>query len=55
MVVGLKDPKSAYRGNGPMVAPGDFTIRLTAGDKVLTEKVTIRPDPRNVLATVLKI
>lgn len=47
-----KDPKRAYQGNGPMVAPGDFTIRLTAGDKVMTEKFTINPDPRNTLTTL---
>ncbi len=46
-----KDPKRAYRGNGPMVAPGDFTVRLSAGDQVLTENFTISPDPRNVLAS----
>ena len=47
-----KDPKRAYRGNGPMVAPGDFSVRLTSGDKVITEAFTINPDPRNVLASV---
>jgi photosystem II stability/assembly factor-like uncharacterized protein len=47
-----KDAKRAYRGNGPMVAPGDFSVRLTSGDKVITEEFSIKPDPRNVLASV---
>ena len=46
------DPRRAYRGNGPMVAPGDFTVRLTSGDKVFTENFTIKPDPRNTLVTL---
>lgn len=47
-----KDAKRAYRGNGPMVAPGDFSVRLTSGDKVITEQFSIKPDPRNVLTSV---
>ncbi len=47
-----KDPNRAYRGNGPMVAPGDFSVRLSVGDKVLTDQFTINPDPRNTLASM---
>ena len=31
---------------GPLVLPGNYTIRLTAGGKELTEPLTIRMDPR---------
>jgi len=47
-----KNPKRAYRGNGPMVAPGDFTVRFTSGDKVITEKFSINPDPRNTMVSL---
>lgn len=31
---------------GPMVAPGQYTVKLTAGDRTLTQNFEIRRDPR---------
>jgi hypothetical protein len=31
---------------GPRVPPGQFTVRLTAEGKTLTQPLTVRPDPR---------
>lgn len=33
-------------GDGPMVPPGDYTIRLTAGGKTYTTTTKVLPDPR---------
>jgi hypothetical protein len=34
---------------GPLVAPGTYTVRLTAAGKTLTAPVTVAPDPRGDL------
>jgi hypothetical protein len=41
--------KRAYM-NGPSVAPGNYTVKMTIGDQILTQKLTILADPR-VIAT----
>jgi hypothetical protein len=33
---------------GPLVNPGSYTLKLTVGDQVLTEKLQVLPDPRAV-------
>ncbi len=40
-----KDEKRRYK-NGPLVAPGNFTVRLTIGDKVLEQNFELQLDPR---------
>jgi photosystem II stability/assembly factor-like uncharacterized protein len=35
------------RGGGPVVAPGAFHVRLTAGQTTLTQPLTVRIDPRS--------
>ncbi len=40
-----KDPKKAAR-SGPMVAPGTYTLRLSADGVFLTQTLKILPDPR---------
>jgi hypothetical protein len=35
------------RGNGPVVVPGNYTLRLIAGGKTMTQPLVIRIDPRN--------
>jgi hypothetical protein len=37
--------KRAYM-NGPSVAPGNYSIKMTVGDQILTQKLTILADPR---------
>ena len=32
--------------NSPWVAPGAYTVRLTAGGKTMTQPITIKMDPR---------
>jgi photosystem II stability/assembly factor-like uncharacterized protein len=34
------------RGGGPAAAPGTYSVRLTVGGKVLTQPLTVKPDPR---------
>ena len=46
-----KNAKRAYRGNGPMVATGTFTARLTANGQVLTQEFLVALDPRNSLVS----
>jgi hypothetical protein len=31
---------------GPVLPPGEYTIKLIVGDQTLSQKLTIRPDPR---------
>ncbi len=40
------NPARAYRGNGPMVANGEFMARLSVGDKQLTQSFRVKMDPR---------
>jgi hypothetical protein len=40
-VVDAGDPE-----DGPLVLPGEYTLKLTAGKEVATAKVTVVPDPR---------
>jgi hypothetical protein len=40
-----KDPKRSYK-NGPMVAPGTYTARLTIGAKTLEQPFEVIMDPR---------
>jgi photosystem II stability/assembly factor-like uncharacterized protein len=35
------------RGGGPTVVPGNYTLRLSAGGKSMTQLLSIRLDPRN--------
>ena len=35
------------RGSGPVVVPGNYTVRLVAAGKTLTQPLTIHIDPRN--------
>ncbi len=37
---------------GPLVDPGEYTIKITAGAKEATEKVTVEEDPRITLSVV---
>jgi hypothetical protein len=42
-------PAAQIAGNstqGPRVLPGDYTVRLTKGDKSYTTKITVQMDPR---------
>ncbi len=32
---------------GPMVVPGDYTVRLTVGERSLTQPLRVKPDPRS--------
>jgi hypothetical protein len=34
------------RGGAPLVQPGTYTIRLTVGDKTLTQALIVKLDPR---------
>jgi photosystem II stability/assembly factor-like uncharacterized protein len=34
-------------GAGPLVLPGDYTVRLTVGDRSLTQPLRVDPDPRS--------
>jgi hypothetical protein len=38
------------RGGAPMLAPGQYTVRLTVDGQTYTQPVTIKPDPRGVPA-----
>lgn len=40
--------------NGPMAAPGEYTIRLTIGEQVLEQKANLLPDPRVLSNGVLE-
>jgi hypothetical protein len=40
-----KDPKRSYR-NGPMVPPGTYTAKLTAGNHVMEQPFVLAVDPR---------
>jgi hypothetical protein len=46
-----QNPDRAYMGNGPMVATGTFTARLTAGDKVFEQAFEVVLDPRVTLVS----
>ncbi len=35
------------RGSGPLVPPGIYTVKLTVGDKELTQKLTVKKDPHS--------
>ena len=37
------------RGGAPLSQPGTYSVRLTIGGKILTEPLTLRPDPRGAL------
>jgi photosystem II stability/assembly factor-like uncharacterized protein len=40
-------PNAAQRGrNGPMAAPGVYTVRITAGGRTMSAPLTLRADPR---------
>jgi photosystem II stability/assembly factor-like uncharacterized protein len=39
-----------FRGRGGSVAPGNYTVRLTAGGQSFTQPLTIKPDPRGSIA-----
>ena len=44
---GRRGPASDLPGvNSPWVAPGVYTVRLTANGKTLTQPITIKLDPR---------
>ncbi|KYG72683.1 WD40/YVTN/BNR-like repeat-containing protein [Roseivirga echinicomitans] len=45
------NPRRSYQGFGPMVSTGEFTVKLTVGNKVSTEKFTLSLDPRATLVT----
>lgn len=45
-----KDPKRSYK-NGPMLPPGTYTARLTAGTQVLEQPVVLVMDPRITAVT----
>ena len=50
-----KDAAAEIKVDGAMVAPGDYTVTLTAGDESQTQTVTVVPDPRaNASAEDLK-
>jgi hypothetical protein len=34
------------RGNGPVIVPGSYTVRLAAGGKTMTQPLTVLIDPR---------
>jgi len=40
-----EDEEKRYKG-GPMARPGDYAVRLTAGDTVVDEQLTLVADPR---------
>ena len=40
-----KNVKRRFK-NGPMVTPGSYTVRLTVGDQVFTQKFEVMADPR---------
>ena len=40
------DMEGGFAGGGPMVAPGSFKARLTAGGVTKTEPLTVKIDPR---------
>jgi len=48
-----KNQKRSYR-NGPMVPPGKYTVKLTMGDKVLTQDFEILLDPRQKAEGITK-
>ncbi|HYA63287.1 MAG TPA: hypothetical protein VED66_08780 [Candidatus Sulfotelmatobacter sp.] len=43
-------PKGVYRNemleHGPMVAPGEYTVKLTVNSKTLAQPLSVKPDPR---------
>ncbi len=43
------NPRRAY-SRGAMVTPGDYTVRLTVGDKVMSESFSLKPNPTVVNA-----
>ena len=43
---GGTDMESSFSGGGPMVPPGTYKVRLTAGGVTKTESVTVKIDPR---------
>lgn len=43
------NPARSYRGNGPMVANGQYMARLVAGDQQLTQSFQVKMDPRVTL------
>ena len=45
------NPRRAYQGFGPMVSTGEFTAKLTVGDKIFTEKFKVALDPRATMVT----
>ncbi|MDH5588895.1 MAG: glycosyl hydrolase [Gemmatimonadota bacterium] len=40
---------------GPVVLPGSYTVRLTAGDEVLEQEFEIKLDPRNEPVTIAQL
>ena len=40
-MIDIGDPR-----NGMLVPPGEYTLRLTVGDQVSTERIRVEPDPR---------
>ncbi len=48
-LAGPSDPNPARSGrNGPVVVPGTYSVRLTAGSMKLSKPLIIKPDPRMV-------
>ncbi|HEX2094648.1 MAG TPA: hypothetical protein VHG28_19745 [Longimicrobiaceae bacterium] len=44
---GLWDPNPQRSGrNGPTAVPGEYTVRLSAGGRTLTQRLAVRIDPR---------
>ncbi|MGB3469094.1 MAG: hypothetical protein WBA74_27660 [Cyclobacteriaceae bacterium] len=40
------DKNREASSNGPLIIPGEYTVRLIAGEKTFEESVSIKPDPR---------
>jgi hypothetical protein len=46
MIAAIDGEDTPTEPRGPLVAPGRYTVRLTAGGKRFEQPLTVRPDPR---------
>ena len=46
MIAAVDSEDTPIEPRGPLVAPGRYTVRLTAGGKRFEQPLTVRPDPR---------